>query len=587
MDEKNPQHEEKALELLRIGDLKAIKEFKARTPEINTEKWKELINKTGNVEKFLTKEWVELFEFPPCYVGMLIIESGNIPKYLTKEHCKNLGLDSFIISLLIKETKQIPQYINPQFCKGLLDPPEIIELINASGNAKEFLIPENCNGLGLRSSDICELLVSNPEVSVTPDLCKQFELTSSEIIHLLYYRGIDNLTIEESAEYGLDAIGAYQMLPESSKLDIKKYPLIKKYMKHSKNNQINLPEGMTIGVEIESVGRNSRAILREPWIFGWSCRPDTTVFEKNPNNIFPEDGVEVVSPILREKNKQSSNQIAFMTAFLKSSGQYINKTCGGHVHIGADYLTSVESYQNLIEIWANTEKILYIISNKEGELPRPNIMEHAPPISGNLKEGSVNLMSTQNLNDLKRKLMESQDNDKFRAVNFSNLNKTDKRTIEFRISNGTLDHQTWFENINLYGGLMTISEQLSKIQSKEPSQLSEDEKTKINLFNDLKKPISEEEKMETLIALVIPNEENRNVYRKRYLSNSKLLEENESLNSEINERISKEPTELRKSGIGKAIFTGDEQVTGPEYQHWVEGIKHQLEQTNDKKGVAK
>ena len=38
----------------------------------------------------------------------------------------------------------------------------------------------------------------------------------------------------------------------------------------------------------------------------------------------------------------------------------------GHIHIGADYLTDIDSWKNLIEIWGNTEEVLQETLNKLG-----------------------------------------------------------------------------------------------------------------------------------------------------------------------------------------------------------------------------
>lgn len=58
---------------------------------------------------------------------------------------------------------------------------------------------------------------------------------------------------------------------------------------------------------------------------------------------------------------------------LQAYEQEIGSCCGGHVHISSDYLTSKEAYANLFEIFGNAERILYIISNEKGDIPRYGI----------------------------------------------------------------------------------------------------------------------------------------------------------------------------------------------------------------------
>ena len=83
-------------------------------------------------------------------------------------------------------------------------------------------------------------------------------------------------------------------------------------------------------------------------------------------------GIEVVSPILKDNNEDIED-IYMVCNMLQEASQEIGSCCGGHVHIGSDYLTSTEAYINLYEIWGNTERIMYIISNEKGEIPRRKV----------------------------------------------------------------------------------------------------------------------------------------------------------------------------------------------------------------------
>ena len=80
-------------------------------------------------------------------------------------------------------------------------------------------------------------------------------------------------------------------------------------------------------------------------------------------------GLEVVSPILKD-NDEDIEEIYMVCNMLQEAKQEIGDCCGGHIHIGSDYLTSKEAYANLYEIWGNTERIMYIISNEKGTIPR-------------------------------------------------------------------------------------------------------------------------------------------------------------------------------------------------------------------------
>lgn len=278
------------------------------------------------------------------------------------------------------------------------------------------------------------------------------------------------------------------------------------------NSTLNLPEKMSFGIEIESEGRVA-GIIEEYFNFSdWKAKLDGTLVR----------GVEVTSPILYS-NEKASNEIYLVNKGLKYLGQSISKRCGGHIHIGADYLTSKQSYINLMEIWCNTEKVLYAISNEENTAPRSEIPSYASPIAIKtqeaLEKGTINLEDEVQVDTFIEGLKQVQ-GDRFSGINFLNIND-EKNTIEFRIPNGTLNPDLWIDNINLFGGIVKISEQLSKIQEKGIE--NEEDRDKLNLLEKLKQEISEKEKLECLLTL-IGLEPIR--YFRRYNANIELINSN-------------------------------------------------------------
>ncbi len=81
-------------------------------------------------------------------------------------------------------------------------------------------------------------------------------------------------------------------------------------------------------------------------------------------------GVEAISPILTDC-EEDIEDVYMMCGMLKD--QEISERCGAHIHVGSDYLTSKEAFANLYEIWGNTEKIMYLISNEAGTAPRREV----------------------------------------------------------------------------------------------------------------------------------------------------------------------------------------------------------------------
>ena len=281
--------------------------------------------------------------------------------------------------------------------------------------------------------------------------------------------------------------------------------------------EITLPKNMTFGIEIESEGPNHTFIERYGVMDNFKAKSDGSLSSR---------GVEVISPILMpgEKSKRDIYTKCFLLNLLKQS---ISPRCGGHIHIGAFYLgDDVEAYKNLIEIFSNTESFLYLIGNEKGVIPREGAMEFSSPISGKveaaLETGEVNFDDISEVSAFANEINKVQKT-RYSAINFKNLGN-DKNTIEFRLSNGTLNPNTWIENINLFGGIVHTSKIISDIQRKDINSLSEDDKLKLFFFDRLRdNSVTIEDKLDALLSLTVTKEEKK-VYLERYNINKQLIE---------------------------------------------------------------
>ena len=380
---------------------------------------------------------------------------------------------------------------------------------------------------------------------------------------------------EKREKFGLQIDDIFYCLEEFSTKKVNEIikPILEKadFQKESKNRKVNLPENMTIGIEIESEGRHYKLIHRLNSIMdkGWRYMGDSSL---------DEDGLEVTSPILMGKNGKTEETIRKTCGILNVLGQKANSNCAAHVHIGADYLTSEQSWINFKEIWGNCEEILYIISNKEGEIPREGILEYAEPISGRIEnELSKGTVQLNNIDDVRKFAKKVQKENRYFSVNFDNIGKS-KNTIEFRLANGTLDADTWIENINLFGGLIQSAEELYKIQERPKEEQTEKDKRKLEFFEKIKdSKISKQEKLEAFLEMVIPKED-RDIYRKRYQVNNDLLEENVRMKKIIKGKIAKNPIDLRKI-LKKKLF-GESPVTGQDYEENEVIIQRDLQREN-------
>lgn len=303
-----------------------------------------------------------------------------------------------------------------------------------------------------------------------------------------------------------------------------------------------IPENMTIGIEIETEGEgSSEAYLIEKIMKGWNSKRDTSL----------KNGVEITSPILT-KRKEDTEDLYCVCKMLKDLGQGVSERCAGHIHIGADFLKTKDAYKNLVELWTNNEELIYLISNQKGELYREGIEEYAQPISKRT-EKSISLGNFDNYDEFTKedfieKIKDIQkgnkdNNERKFGINFLNVGTEDGKinTIEFRIPNGTIDVNTWIENVNFFGGMIKISQRISEIESKDNNNRTDEENKILDKFQMLEtKDINEEERLNLLLDLCT-TEEVKEVFIERYQENSRLINEKPKLNNNLHDQISSKP----------------------------------------------
>ena len=333
---------------------------------------------------------------------------------------------------------------------------------------------------------------------------------------------------------------------------------------------ITLPGQMTIGVEIESEGSASRKEIADTMkksadMGNWELKDDGSL----------TNGIEVVSPILRSSGT-SIYEIYRVCSTLYSLGQTTSERCGGHIHIGADYLTDLQDWKNLRTIWNNTEKILYVISNRKGEIPRAGVLGYAQPISGKdeSKQKTINL---ENESDLENFIAETKiiQGTRYSGINYVNVGEEEKNTIEFRLPNGTLDPTTWIENINLFGGLVRVSHELSEIMLKSEEQRTEEEKKMLYNYEVIQTEQDERKVAEALIGLCV-SQEQMQTYLDRYDENSELLEKTPKINDGLKGQI-------RKNKIGKKTIP---KINGVDLEEFSREVSKELEIINEREGES-
>lgn len=259
--------------------------------------------------------------------------------------------------------------------------------------------------------------------------------------------------------------------------------------------RLGLPENLTFGIELEAEGLMAEKTKR---VFDFIKEINSSIKDwivKKDGSL--EEGTEIVSPILTD-SKEKLHQLEYVSKMMQKIGFQETDTCGGHIHFGAEFLDigdgqgPEKALKNLRMIWKEGEELFYKMSNGEGKVTRSSASMYASGIADILDDE----------NEVMERLQES----RRRGVNFCNLKPGGKNTIEFRLSNGTIDSEEIKQNIYLFGKLMVVSKDMAMYPEKY------EEKT-IALRN---RDLSEAEKEEALLDILFENESEKEIYRRRW-----------------------------------------------------------------------
>lgn len=267
---------------------------------------------------------------------------------------------------------------------------------------------------------------------------------------------------------------------------------------------------ITIGIELEAFGGNADIIRNNnDKILGrWISKTDGSL---------PSNSVEIISPILKY-NEKDMKELYIVCNFMKENNLTTDSSCSTHIHIGRTILGTKEKWKNLYEIYTTMEKELYLLANERNSLPRLGVQKFAKPISQNFKtaleEGHIFIKDDDDLDLVIKNLQyfvqcdEDEKERRYYGLNILNIfnSKGKKDTIEFRISNGTLEEEEVHQNIKLFMGIILLSNNL-KDQ---------------NIINTLKQK-QNIEKVDYFLSLIFNNKEDIKYFQNRYEENTNLL----------------------------------------------------------------
>lgn len=308
-------------------------------------------------------------------------------------------------------------------------------------------------------------------------------------------------------------------------------------MKYTKEfEKLGLPDYFKFGVEIEAdnvetKGKNSLYKGESAkYIKGKNWHMAT----KSEEMLVGEGGAELVSPILSDCEKDWQDISSMCEQIKKFPGKkgdeaVANSKCGLHIHFDSECLTSsTERFRNFMRLYAESEELLYKMCNDKNDPIRKGAINKdftgihfisalwrngmAAPSSKKILQRIQNgtlKVSYKKFGKLKMFAGKYKlDERRYNGLNLTNIGNRKKNTIEFRMANGTLNPEVIKENVFLYASLMNTAIQMT--------ERPQDFEQKLDDFYST--DISEKQKAERFLNLIMENPDDRQIYMDRWES---------------------------------------------------------------------
>lgn len=266
---------------------------------------------------------------------------------------------------------------------------------------------------------------------------------------------------------------------------------------------------ITIGVELECCNKEIDNYTKTKTLLNYfDVKRDASV----------RSGLEITSPIMHY-DMENLTLLKSLCELLKENKFYTDTSCGGHIHIGSNYFTTKEDYLMLLYLYNNCEEILYYITDRENTKKRPSFDRYATKSKeayiGAIDEG---LFKKENFNKEITSIFNEINPDRYRGLNFKNIDSLTKQTIEFRMPNGEIEFSELLANIKLFAKLIEMSHKLVDMPKTDITKLKAQKLCYIK---------NDEEKLNCFLEILFSNQKDREIYINRYKKNKELTEKAE------------------------------------------------------------
>lgn len=300
-----------------------------------------------------------------------------------------------------------------------------------------------------------------------------------------------------------------------------------------KYDKLNLPDYMKFGIEIEAnnvktkdglySGESAKFITSKKWHMA-------TKFEEK---LVGEGGAELVSPVLTDSQNtwKDISEICEKIKEFPRKGKEVeaDEKCGLHIHFDAECLrVDQKRMRNFKHIYAEAEELIYKMCNEENNPLRKGAINKnfhgISAVSSIWRKGVAAPTGKKILKKIEEEKLKVSykdfgklrtvatilklDERRYSGLNLTNIGNKKKNTVEFRMANGTLDPEIIKQNVFLYASIIDTSIKLTE----------EPEKYEKKFKEFVRHDVTEKEKAESFLDLIMESDEDKKIYLNRWES---------------------------------------------------------------------
>ncbi len=308
-------------------------------------------------------------------------------------------------------------------------------------------------------------------------------------------------------------------------------------MRYAKDyEKLGMPKEFRFGIELEAYNVKTKG--KESLYTGKSAEyiksKNWHMATKKEESLVGEGGAELVSPILSDVQEDYESIAKMCEQIKKYPGNHGDKVvadnkCGLHVHFDAECLRKdSKKMENFLKIYAESEELLYKMCNDKNDPIRKKAINKdfkgihfisaawrngmaAPSSKKILKQIEEGTLKVSYKKFGKYRMLASKyklDERRYSGLNLTNIGNSKKNTIEFRMSNGTLEPEVIKQNIFLYASILNTAIQVTENSEIYQEKLQEFYRTDVN----------EEQKADNFLNLIMENPQDRKIYMDRWQS---------------------------------------------------------------------